>query len=40
MATNQLSIGDPCKLTEVIEWANIEPDISLLNVEMPLFAVF
>ena len=40
MATNQLSIGDPCKLTEVREWANIEPDISLLNVEMPLFAYF
>ena len=40
MVTNQLSIGDPCKLTEVREWANIEPDISLLNVEMPLFAYF
>lgn len=40
MATNQLNIGDPCKLTEVREWANIEPDISLLNVEMPLFAYF
>lgn len=40
MTTNQLSIGDPCKLTEVREWANIEPDISLLNVEMPLFAYF
>lgn len=40
MATNQLSIGAPCKLTEIREWANIEPDISLLNVEMPLFAYF
>lgn len=37
---SQMSIGDPCSLTEVKEWANIEPDISLLNVEMPLFAYF
>ena len=29
MAANQSNIGDPCKLTEVKEWANIEPDILL-----------
>lgn len=40
ITTSLLGIGDPCKLTEVREWANIEPDISLLNVEMPLFAYF
>lgn len=34
------SPGDQIPLTEVKEWANIEPDISLLNVEMPLFAYF
>ena len=34
------SPGDQIPLTAVKEWANIEPDISLLNVEMPLFAYF
>ena len=38
--TSQMNIGDPCPLTEIKEWANIDPDISLLNVEMPLFAYF
>lgn len=33
-------IGDPCKLTEVTEWANIEPDVTLENIERPLFAYF
>lgn len=34
------NIGDPCSLTEVKEWANIESDIAIANVEMPLFAYF
>lgn len=34
------NIGDPCSLTEVKEWANIEQDIAIANVEMPLFAYF
>ena len=34
------NIGDPCSLTEVKEWENIEPDIAIENVEMPLFAYF
>ena len=34
------NIGDPCSLTEVKEWTNIEPDIAIENVEMPLFAYF
>lgn len=38
--SSQMNIGDPCQLTEVREWANIEPDISIQNVEMPLFAYF
>ena len=40
MALNQSSIGNPCKLTEVREWANIKPDMSIENVKMPLFAYF
>lgn len=40
ITTSLLGIGDPCKLTEVREWANIEPDIAIQNVEMPLFAYF
>lgn len=34
------NIGDLCSLTEVKEWANIEPDIAISNVDMPLFAYF
>ena len=34
------NIGKPCSLTEVKEWANIEPDIAIANVEMPLYAYF
>ena len=32
------NIGNPCSLTEVKEWADIQPDIYAENVEMPLFA--
>ncbi len=34
------SIGEPCALTEVREWAEILPDLSLDNVERPLFSYF
>ncbi len=37
---NGNSIGDPCKLSEVTDWANIQPDITLENIERPLFAYF
>lgn len=40
MAIGQLSIGDPCPLTEVREWRGIEQDVAIANVEMPLFAYF
>lgn len=33
-------MGDPCPLYEVREWANIEPEISILNIEKPLFGFF
>ena len=39
-STLQTSIGKPCELSEVREWAGIEPDIALLNIQMPLFAYF
>lgn len=32
--------GDQIALTEVKEWADIQPDIAISNVEMPLFAYF
>ena len=32
--------GDQIELSEVREWAGIEPDIAIENVEMPLFAYF
>ena len=38
--TVSTSPGDQIPLAQVKEWSNIEPDISLLNVEMPLFAYF
>lgn len=34
------NIGDPCPLTEVPEWAGIQPDVTLANVDRPLFAYF
>lgn len=33
-------MGDPCPLYEVREWANIQPEISILNVKKPLFGFF
>lgn len=38
--TNTNSIGKPCSLSEVSEWENIEPDVSLTNIDRPLFAYF
>lgn len=34
------SPGDLCKLSEVREWASIEPDVMLENIDKPLFAYF
>lgn len=39
-STLQTNIGKPCELSEIREWAEIEPDIALLNIQMPLFAYF
>ena len=36
----QTEPGKQCPLTDVKEWAHIEPDIAIENVEMPLFAYF
>ena len=33
-------LGKPCKLTDVLEWANIEEEVVIKNVEKPLFAYF
>lgn len=33
-------IGKPCELSEVPDWANLEEDIALQNVEKPLFSYF
>lgn len=38
--TVSTSPGDQIALTEVKEWADIQPDIAIANVEMPLFAYF
>ena len=38
--TNTNSIGKPCNLSEVAEWANIQPDVTLANIDRPLFAYF
>ena len=32
--------GKQCPLTEVKEWANIQPDIGIINIEHPLYAYF
>lgn len=36
----ETSIGSPCPLQEVAEWADIQPDSRIVNVERPLFAHF
>lgn len=33
-------IGKPCELSEVSDWANLEEDIALENVEKPLYSYF
>lgn len=33
-------LGKPCKLTDVPEWANLEEEVVIKNVEKPLFAYF
>lgn len=38
--TVSTSPGDQIALTEVKEWSDIQPDIAIQNVEMPLFAYF
>lgn len=32
--------GKPCPLTEVKEWAKIQPEIGIMNVEKPLYTYF
>lgn len=32
--------GKQCPLTEVKEWANIQPDIGIMNIQQPLYAYF
>ena len=34
------AIGKPCALSEVEEWADIEPEVNISNIESPLFAYF
>lgn len=34
------SIGEPCSLSEVEEWKDIEPEVSIDDVDAPLFAYF
>lgn len=34
------SLGKPCSLKEVEEWANLEEEVVIKNVEKPLFAYF
>lgn len=35
-----LSIGEPCSLTEIKEWENIQEEVALENIEQPLFSYF
>lgn len=39
-STGVMGIGKPCKLSEVPDWANLEEDIALENVEKPLYSYF
>lgn len=37
---SHLNIGDPCSLKEVPEWAHLEPEMAVENIDRPLFAYF
>lgn len=37
---NDNSLGDPCSLGEVAEWAGLEPDAMISNVDAPMFGYF
>lgn len=39
-STSSHSIGDQCELSEVQDWATLEPEIYVTNVDKPLFAYF
>lgn len=39
-STSENSKGDPCKLTEVSEWAELMPDAYIENVDIPLFSYY
>lgn len=34
------ALGKPCSLTEVEEWADIEPEVTINDIKAPLFAYF
>jgi len=34
------AIGTPCQLSEVDDWADIEPEVTINDIESPLFAYF
>lgn len=38
--TRTEDLGKPCKLTDVAEWANFEEEVTIDNVNRPLFAYF
>lgn len=39
-ATGSMGIGKPCSLSEVEEWADLQENATLENIESPLFAYF
>ncbi len=39
-STIEEALGKPCSLSEVEEWADIQPEVHLENIESPLFAYF
>lgn len=40
VSNDESSLGDPCELTEVPDWADIAPEVNLDNVKEPLYAYF
>lgn len=40
MSEKDSDIGTPCLLSDVPEWAEIEPEVTMDNIEQPLFSYF
>lgn len=39
-ASSELTVGNPCSLSEVADWAELTPEATIANIEAPLYGYF